>query len=191
MLSGPTLETERLILRLPQASDFDRYAEFFASEESRHIGGPLLRGDAWRRFLQMPGAWLIQGYAMFSVIEKASGKWVGRIGPWYPFAWPGTEVGWGLHPDARGKGYAVEAAAASIDYAFDVLQWTTVIHLVHPDNVRSRRVAERLGATLQGQTQMPAPYADEIAEVWGQSGDAWRANRLSTRRGPGPPRRVP
>ena len=86
-------------------------------------------------------------------------------------------MGWGLHPDARGKGYATEAAAASIDYAFDVLQWTTVIHLVHPDNIRSRRVAERLGATLQGRTNMPAPYATEVADIWGQSREAWRHRR--------------
>jgi RimJ/RimL family protein N-acetyltransferase len=188
----PRLETERLILRVPALEDLDRWAEMMADAESaRFLGGAAPKPVVWRMIMQMVGAWDATGVAMFSVIEKASGKWVGRIGPWYPFAWPGTEVGWGLHPDARGKGYAVEAAAASMDYAFDVLQWTTVIHLVHPDNVRSRRVAERWGGTLQRQTQMPAPYADEIAEVWGQSRDEWRANRLSTRRGPGPPRRVP
>ena len=187
----PRLETERLILRVPALEDLDRWAEMMAdAEAARFLGGAAPKPVIWRMIMQMVGAWEVTGVSMFSVIDKASGKWVGRIGPWYPFAWPGTEVGWGLHPDARGKGYAVEAAAASMDYAFDVLQWTTVIHLVHPDNVRSRRVAERLGATLQGQTQLPAPYADEIAEVWGQSRDEWRTNRLSTRRGPGPPRRV-
>jgi RimJ/RimL family protein N-acetyltransferase len=188
----PRLETERLILRVPALEDLDRWAEMMTDAESaRFLGGAAPKPVVWRMIMQMVGAWEVTGVAMFSVIEKTSGKWVGRIGPWYPFAWPGTEVGWGLHPDARGKGYAVEAAAASMDYAFDVLKWTTVIHLVHPDNVRSRRVAERLGATLQGETHMPAPYADEIAEVWGQSRDEWRANRLSTRRGPGRPRRVP
>lgn len=50
--------------------------------------------------MQMVGAWELTGVSMFSIIEKASGKWVGRAGPWQPFAWPGTEVGWGLHPDA-------------------------------------------------------------------------------------------
>jgi RimJ/RimL family protein N-acetyltransferase len=135
--------------------------------------------------MQMVGAWEVTGVAMFSVIERESGRWMGRVGPWQPFAWPGTEVGWGLHPDAWGRGYATEAAAASMDYAFDVLQWTTVIHLVNPDNVRSRRVAERLGSTLRGQTRMPPPYDAEFAEIWGQDRDEWRVNRrqLETRRG--------
>jgi RimJ/RimL family protein N-acetyltransferase len=82
-----------------------------------------------------------------------------------------------LHPDAWGKGYAVEAAAASMDYAFDVLQWTTVIHLVGPANVRSRRVAQRLGSTLLGDARMPPPFDTELADVWGQTRDEWRVNR--------------
>ena len=188
----PRLETERLILRVPDLEDLDRWAEMMVDEEAaRFLGGAAPKPVVWRMIMQMVGAWELTGVSMFSVIEKASGKWLGRVGPWYPFAWPGTEVGWGLHPDARGKGYAVEAAAASMDYAFGVLQWTSVIHLVHPDNVRSRRVAERLGATLQGRTYMPEPFASEIADVWGQSRDEWRAGRLSRLRGPGLPSHVP
>jgi RimJ/RimL family protein N-acetyltransferase len=64
-----------------------------------------------------------------------------------------------------------------MDYAFDVLQWTTVIHLIDPANVRSRRVAERLGSTLRGQTRMPPPYDAELTDIWGQSIDEWRINR--------------
>ena len=101
-----------------------------------------------------------------------------------PFAWPGTEVGWALHPDAWGKGYALEAAVASLDYAFDVLGWSTVIHLVNPLNVRSRRVAERLGATLRGEARMPPPMDQELVDVWGQTRDEWRASdRGSVARG--------
>lgn len=174
----PRLETERLILRVPALEDLDRWAEMMADENAaQFIGGVAPKSFIWRMIMQMVGAWEVTGVAMFSVIEKASGKWIGRVGPWQPFAWPGTEVGWGLHPDAWGKGYAFEAAAASIDYAFDVLQWTNVIHLVNPANVRSRRVAERLGAKLQGQARMPPPFDAELADVWGQSGDEWQANR--------------
>jgi RimJ/RimL family protein N-acetyltransferase len=173
------LETERLILRVPALEDLDRWAEMMADESAaRFIGGVMPKPVIWRMIMQMVGAWEATGVSMFSVIEKTSGKWIGRVGPWQPFAWPGTEVGWGLHPDAWGKGYAVEAAAASMDYAFEVLQWATVIHLVNPENVRSRRVSERLGSTLQGQTHMPAPYASEVADVWGQTHDEWRHNRL-------------
>ena len=137
---------------------------------ARFIGGR----DAPRMIIRLVGAGRRDRHVLR---QKASGKWIGRVGPWQPFAWPGTEVGWGLHPDAWGKGYALEAAAASMDYAFDVLQWTTVIHLVNPANVRSQRVAERLGARLQGQARMPPPFDAELVDVWGQSGDEWRINR--------------
>ena len=63
--AGPILETERLLLRVQQAGDFERYAEMLAHPSSLHIGGPLLRHEAWRRFLQMPCAWMVQGFAMF------------------------------------------------------------------------------------------------------------------------------
>src|SRR5690606_3770850 len=125
------LETERLVLRLPQATDFDRYAETLGNEAAaRYIGGHVSRAAAWRRFLQMPGAWALQGFAMFSVVEKASGLWVGQCGPGRPEGWPGNEVGWTFHPDAWGKGYATEAATAAMDYAFDVLGWDAVIHCI-------------------------------------------------------------
>jgi len=174
----PRLESERLILRVPTLEDLDRWAELMADEDAaRFIGGAMPKPVIWRMIMQMVGAWEVTGVSMFSVIEKSTGKWIGRVGPWQPLGWPGTEVGWGLHPDAWGKGYAVEAAAASMDYAFDVLHWTTVIHLVSPANVRSRRVAERLGSTLRGEARMPAPFESEVAEVWGQTRDEWRLNR--------------
>ncbi|HWJ14765.1 MAG TPA: GNAT family N-acetyltransferase [Gemmatimonadaceae bacterium] len=187
------LETERLILRVPALDDLDRWAELMADENAaRFIGGVMPKPVVWRMIMQMVGAWDLTGVSMFSVVEKATGKWIGRVGPWQPHAWPGTEVGWGLHPDAWGKGYAVEAAAASLDYAFDVLRWTTVIHLVGRDNVRSRNVAQRLGSTRRGDTRMPPPFDTELAEVWGQTRDEWQLNRgrvtATTRPSKSPPR---
>lgn len=171
------IETERLVLRLPEARDFDRYAELFAHEGSSHIGGPLQRGDAWRRFLQMPGAWLLQGFAMFSVVEKASGRWVGQAGPWFPDGWPGTEVGYAFHPDAWGKGYATEACAASMDWAFDTLGWTEVIHSISPANVASQAVAQRLGSRNRGPGRLPPPLDSHPIDIWGQTREQWRAHR--------------
>lgn len=81
------------------------------------------RSLAWRAFMTMAGAWYLQGFAMFSVIEKATGRWIGRLGPWYPEGWPGTEIGWALVRDSWGRGYATEGAAAAMDWAFSTLGW--------------------------------------------------------------------
>ncbi len=175
---GPVLETARLILRVPRAEDFDRYAELLADESAaRYIGGQLSRAAAWRRFLQMPGAWLVQGFAMFSVVDKASGRWLGQLGPWRPEGWPGNEVGWSFHPDAWGFGYATEAAEAAIDWAFHTLEWTDVIHCIDPANVPSQKLAQRLGSRNLGPVCMPPPYDGLATDMWGQSREEWFARR--------------
>jgi RimJ/RimL family protein N-acetyltransferase len=172
------IETDRLILRPPRLEDFDGWAANMADEEAAHfIGGYQPRAAAWRNFLVMAGAWQMQGFAMFSVIEKASGRWIGRLGPWQPEGWPGTEVGWGLAREAWGKGYALEGAAASIDWAFDHLGWTDVIHSIDRDNLASQALARRLGSANRGPGQLPAPYEHVPIDIWGQTREAWRRRR--------------
>lgn len=172
------IETGRLILRPPRIGDFERYAELLGdAQAARYIGGQLPRAAAWRRFLQMPGAWALQGFGMFSVVEKASGRWIGQIGPWKPEGWPGNEVGWSFHPDAWGRGYATEAGVAAIDWAFDNLGWDDIIHCIHPGNLASQRLAARLGSRNKGPAPLPAPYEESPNEVWGQGREDWRARR--------------
>jgi RimJ/RimL family protein N-acetyltransferase len=88
-----------------------------------------------------------------------------------------------LGPRARGlgRGYATEGARATIDYAFDVLGWTEVIHCIEPDNASSRALAVRLGATLLRQARLPEPFDHVLLDIWGQSREQWRA-RCSGRR---------
>lgn len=175
---GPTLTTGRLILRPPAREDFDAWAAFMADGEvTRHIGGPQPRALVWRGLAAMAGSWVLQGFAMFSVIERASGRWIGRVGPWCPEGWPGTEVGWALVADAHGRGYATEAATAAIDWAFDALGWDEVIHTISADNLASKAVAARLGSTFLRDDRLPAPFEGMDVEVWGQGREAWRRRR--------------
>ncbi|HZH43112.1 MAG TPA: GNAT family N-acetyltransferase [Lysobacter sp.] len=172
------LETERLVLRVPRAEDFDRFAELLGDEEAaRHIGGHMPRAAAWRRFLQMPGAWLVQGFGMFSVIDKASGRWLGQTGPWRPEGWPGNEIGWVFHMDAWGQGFAREAATAAIDWAFERLGWRDIVHCIAPANVASQKLAERMGSRNLGPGQLPAPFEALPVEIWGQSREDWMRRR--------------
>ena len=179
MSSAPTrIETPRLILRAIAREDFDAWAAFMADEESaRFIGGAQPRAAAWRGFLTMAGAWTIQGFGMFSVIEKASGRWIGRIGPWMPEGWPGTEVGWGLAREATGKGYASEAATAAIEWAFANLGWTEVIHCIDPANLPSQALARRLGSRNLRPGKLPPPFEKATIDIWGQSREEWLTRR--------------
>lgn len=176
-MPSPTLETERLILRLPEPQDFEPWAAFGADEEAaRFLGGVQGREAAWRSMCTMTGAWVVRGFSMFSIVEKATGRWVGRAGPWQPEGWPGTEVGWGLAREAWGKGYATEAATAAIDWAFAAQGWTEVIHTIDVDNVNSQAVAKRLGSRVLRQAVLPPPLNLPV-EVWGQSRDEWLGRR--------------
>lgn len=185
-MSGPlrlpdiSIETDRLLLRLPMREDFEGWAAFMADQEAtRFLGGVQVREVAWRGFVAMVGAWAIQGFAMFSVIEKASGRWIGRLDPWMPEGWPGTEVGWSLVRDVWGKGYATEGSTAAIDWAFANLGWSEVIHTIAPDNLASQAVARKLGSSVRGPTHMPPPFEDVVINVWGQTREQWFARRAT------------
>ena len=173
-----SVETERLILRPPVLEDFEPWAEMMADEETaRFIGGVQPPALAWRGVMTMAGAWSLTGVGMFSVIEKASGRWIGRLGPWRPHGWPGNEVGWGLSRHAWGTGYASEGAAAAMDYAFGVLGWDEAIHCIDRENDASRKVAQRLGSRLLRMGRCPPPYEGVEMEIWGQTRADWRGRR--------------
>lgn len=175
---GPTLETARLILRPPRAEDFEAFAEFMADEEcARFIGGPLPRELAWRSLAAIAGAWTLNGYSMFCWIEKETGRWVGRGGPWRQEGWPGEEIGWGTAKQFQRRGYAREAASAAMDWVFDHLGWTCVIHCIDPANAASIATAKALGSSLQRtRVAMPAPFSADW-DIYGQTRDEWRARR--------------
>jgi len=173
-LDDLVLRTPRLLLRPPRLDDLDGWTEMMADEETaRFIGGTAPRAVCWRQLMTMIGSWHAQGFAMFSVIEKASGRVVGRLGPWQPEGWPGTEVGWAIMRDCWGRGYAVEGSIAATNWAFDALGWTEVIHSIAPDNVASIRVAEKLGSRNRGPGQLPPPFTDARVDIWGQTRDEW------------------
>lgn len=165
------IETERLILRkIDPERDFENWARTMADERTvRYTEGRVLdRPRAWRHMAALIGHWEIRGYGFFSVEEKASGEWVGRVGPWYPEGWPEPEIGWTIAPEHWGKGYATEAARAALDYVFNTLKWPRVIHVILQGNERSIAVAEKLGSRLLRTQQGLPGVTDEEVLVYGQ-----------------------
>lgn len=179
-LSRFQIETPRLLLRLPRREDYEAWAAFGADgEATRYIGGVQARSRAWRSLAATLGSWHLQGLGMFSVIEKTSGRWVGRVGPWQPEGWPGTEVGWSIAREAWGRGYAPEAASASIEWAFEHLRWQEVIHTIDPQNANSKAVAAKLGSTYWRMDRLPEPHHEKPVEVWGQTRAQSQARRAA------------
>jgi len=145
-LQIPTLQTARLILRGPEARDFDALATFFADEaRSWGFGGPMNRNQAWRWFASMIGHWGLRGYGFWTA-ETHEGEAVGIVGVWEPEGWPEAELGWVMFANGEGKGYAREAAIEVRRYAYEVLEFETLSSNIFPGNDRSVALAERLGA---------------------------------------------
>jgi RimJ/RimL family protein N-acetyltransferase len=174
----PAIETGRLTLRPPLQSDFGPWCGLMADEQAaRFIGGPQPASVAWRGMATMAGSWALKGFGMFSVIERTTGRWIGRIGPWQPEGWPGPEIGYGLIRSAWGKGYAYEGTSAAIDWVVDDLGWTEFIHIINPENAASIALARKLGSTERGPGCMPPPWENDVVNIWGQTAAAWRRRR--------------
>lgn len=146
----PRITTARLLLREFQSTDFEPYAAMMADPEVTRFlsdGKALGRFDAWRQMAMFAGHWLLHGFGIWAVEERATGVFIGRIGCFQPEGWPGFEVGYTLARHAWGRGYAREGAAASLDYARRTLRRDRIVSVIRPDNTPSIRVAESLGAT--------------------------------------------
>ncbi len=169
------IETERLILReIDPKRDFENWAKTMADERTvRYLDGRVLdRARAWRNMAAIIGQWEIRGYGFFSVEEKATGEWVGRVGPWYPEGWPEPEIGWTIMREHWGKGYATEAARASMEFAFKELGWKKVIHVILKGNERSIAVAEKLGSKFIRSQQGLAGVTTGEVVIYGQDAPA-------------------
>jgi len=170
----PGIETQRLILRQWRGSDIatntamlgDPQSARFITPDRKPVTEPMA---GWRNAAIMAGHWVLHGFGMFVVEEKASGKFAGRVGPFYPPVWPGFEVGWGIAAEFRGRGYAVEAAKAAIDWSFSIFELDEIVHCIDPENVASQAVARRLGAKQEGETMLLGHAVD----LWVTRRSAW------------------
>jgi len=144
----PTLETERLLLRAPEAADYPVYRDFFANAEaSQFYGGPLDADRAWRVLATDLGHWALRGYGRWSVVERATGLMVGGCGLWWPEGYPRSELTWWIIPAARRNGYALEASRAAVNFGYSVLGWELVETHMNDENIAARQLVEKLGGT--------------------------------------------
>jgi RimJ/RimL family protein N-acetyltransferase len=156
-MNVPVLETERLTMRGFGDVDLDELAAITAdSEVTRWVGDDngLTREETWRRMAYWVGHWELRGFGQWALIERETGRLVGRAGLLRPEAWPGIEVGWLVGREHWGRGFAPEAGRASIEWGREELGLKHIISLIEDDNHRSARVAEKLGMSVEGRTRI-------------------------------------
>jgi len=144
-----TLTTTRLILRQPDERDFAPSCVFWASERSHMMGGPWTEAQTRTEYEDVMRQWRELGFSLFAVTVKGSEDCIGLIGPFYPVTHPEPELGWSLWDvTLEGKGIAFEAAQAARDWFFTATRYRTAISFTDPQNFRSHRLCERLGAVV-------------------------------------------
>jgi RimJ/RimL family protein N-acetyltransferase len=156
-LAIPTIETERLSLRPFREADVAALFELLQEPDVfRFIGDrrePTLQ-ETWRAVAGWLGHWAMRGYGQWAIEERGSGRLIGRAGIINPAEWPGPEVGYLLGRQWWGRGYATEAAAATMSWGFRELAFDELISLIDPENHRSIAVATRLGESRRGETTL-------------------------------------
>jgi RimJ/RimL family protein N-acetyltransferase len=156
------METERLVLRLPRLDDAEALLEFVGDDEvMRWIGDePGGREQAQALVARWIKRWERNGVGQF-IVER-NRQLIGRVGliVWDRRTWETSaydlagehaqeELGWALVRRAWGYGYATEAAQAVKSWCHEERGIVSLVSLVAPDNVRSQRVAEKLGGRLE------------------------------------------
>lgn len=150
MTSDPTIRTDRLLLRPWRDADLPAFAAIGADPEvMEFFSGMLDRAGSDRLAARIRGHFERQGFGLWAVEVPGVADFIGFVGLWIPdFETPFTpcvEVGWRLAREHWGRGYATEAARASLDFGFGTLGLPEIVSYTVPENARSRRVMERIG----------------------------------------------
>jgi RimJ/RimL family protein N-acetyltransferase len=151
----PTLTTPRLTLRPHRMAEFDAYAAMLATDRARYLDGVKTRAEAWAWFTADVAHWPLFGYGSLVVDLTETGATLGHVGLGRGIDFPETELGWLLFEGHEGRGYATEAARALRDWGLAHAGLTSLVSYIDPDNLPSRRLAERLGAVVDPDAARP------------------------------------
>jgi [ribosomal protein S5]-alanine N-acetyltransferase len=174
----PVVETVRLRLRpfAGDLSDVDALHEIQSDpEHMRYYPHPFTRDEtvAWieRQLTHLAE----HGFSLWAVEDRGTGDFLGSVGPMYQTVdgIAEVELGWSVTPRRARRGIATEAACACRDWCFRELDMDHLISLVRPENLASRRVAEKAGMSVWKETtfgSMDWPHFVFRVDRPGQSG---------------------
>lgn len=149
------LETPRLTLREMSLNDLDFVACMLADPDvTRYYPKRYSRDEAEAWVRRQLDRYDRHGHGLWLAQDKVTGQPVGQVGLILQRieGMDVPEVGYLIHRPFWRRGYATEAALATRDHAFDVLNKPRVISLIRPENVPSQGVARKLGMEPQAQT---------------------------------------
>lgn len=148
---GNILETARLLLRELELEDAGALARVLSDPETmRYYPAPYDRSGVEQWIERNRQRYANDGVGLWAIGLKTTGELIGdcgiirqEVGGEHLY-----EIGYHLRRDCWGKGLATEAAIACRDWGFAKLGVSRLISLIRPENVPSRRVAERNGMTI-------------------------------------------
>lgn len=153
------IQDGELVLRELNTEDAPHVQQWFCTENLRYLGGLELTPQSAEQGIvnnYANAAEIPRIHHWLAIDHKATT--VGCVT--LSIIAPGTgDIGWMLHPDHQGHGYATRGARALMAYGFPTLALTRIQATPHPDNLLSRAVAERLGMTLEHVQGLTATYA--------------------------------
>jgi RimJ/RimL family protein N-acetyltransferase len=153
------LRTERLVLRRWRESDLEPWAAMNADPEVReHLGGVMTREQSDASVAAFESDFDERGFGWWAVEVGATGEFIGFAGldqveEDMPFT--GVEIGWRLSRSSWGRGYATEAARATLTFGFETLKLPEILAITTLGNVRSQAVMRRIGMTLADEFDDP------------------------------------
>lgn len=151
-----SVETARLQLRVPELADAEALMgilwdpEVVERKQVTLLEPPGGLDLALKNTRDMLRHWEMRGYGQWSVVEKATGHVIGCVGFYHPQRqWPGVDLGWVLHRSRWGHGFATEAARAALGWLWEYTQIDRVVSLIAPDDLRSIRIATKIGERFE------------------------------------------
>lgn len=161
-MNAPQIETERLLLRGWKPEDHAPFARICSDPDvMRYIGNGTTRSDAdvSRYIASFQTEWNERGFGLFAVEVKRTGEFIGFTGlswpDFLPEVLPSVEIGWRFSKLHWGKGYASEAAAASLEFGINDLGLTDIVSIYQPENRASGRIMQKLGMVFDRKTIDP------------------------------------
>jgi RimJ/RimL family protein N-acetyltransferase len=160
------LETERLILRRWQDPDRQPFAAMNADPQVMEFFPHLMtREESDNSIDRIETGFTLRGFGLCAVELKSDHKFIGFIGLSVPsfqaHFMPCVEIGWRLATNAWGQGFATEGARAISAYAFDTLKLDSIVSFTAEQNLRSRRIMEKIGMTFNPAESFDHPNLPE------------------------------